>query len=192
MVLISHKSEKSLDLTEKLKTSAKVYDGKLLQVYRDVVTMAPGTEEIREVLRHPGAAVIVPYQGQSRFVLVRQFRHALGRETLEFPAGRLEPGEDPESCARRELAEETGYQAQSWSKLFSMHPAPGYTDELLHLYLAQDLIAGPSHPDDDEQVLTVEATLDQLLVMFHAGKITDAKTLTAILYLQAFPSALAL
>jgi ADP-ribose pyrophosphatase len=176
-----------LDLTEKLKTSEKIYDGKLLQVYRDVVTLAQGTEEIREVMRHPGAAVIVPHLGGDRFALVRQFRHALGRETLEFPAGRLDPGEDPQDCARRELAEETGYQAERWSKLFSLHPAPGYTDELLHLYLAQDLKAGPNHPDDDEQVLTVVATLDQLLHQFHAGTITDSKTVTAILYLQAFP-----
>jgi ADP-ribose pyrophosphatase len=181
-----------LDLTEKLKFSEKVYDGKLLQVYRDVVRLAEGTEEVREVMRHPGAAVIVPHLGEGRLVLVRQYRHALGRETLEFPAGRLDPDEAAEGCARRELAEETGYQAKRWTRLFATHPAPGYTDELLHLYLAQELVAGPSHPDDDEQVLITEASLDQLLQMFHAGEITDAKTVTAILYLKAFPESLSI
>jgi ADP-ribose pyrophosphatase len=181
-----------LDLTEKLKSSEKVYHGRLLQIYRDIVTLSHGAEEIREVMRHPGAAVIVPYLGDGRYVLVRQFRHALGRETLEFPAGRLDPGEDPENCARRELAEETGYQARRWRKLFSTHPAPGYTDELLHIYLAQELTAGPNHPDDDEQLLAIELTSVQLVHKFQTGEITDSKTVAAILYMRAFPETLSL
>jgi ADP-ribose pyrophosphatase len=175
-----------LDLTEILKSSRLVYDGKLLQVHRDVVSLEGGNEEIREVLRHPGASVVAPYLGDGRFALVRQYRHAIGRETLEFPAGRLDPGEAPLDCARRELAEETGYRTGQLRHLFSTHPAPGYTDELLHVFLAQDLIAGPNHPDGDEQILVEERTLDQLLTQFLEGKITDAKTAMTILYLKMF------
>lgn len=175
-----------MDLTEKLKRSQKVYEGKLLHVYRDVVTLSSGAEEVREIIRHPGAAVIAARRADGRFVLVRQYRHPIGRETLEFPAGRMDPGEDPLDCARRELEEETGYSAAGWRELFTMHPAPGYTDELLHIYLAEDLQDGQNHPDDDEQVAVTEAGLDELLEWIREGKITDSKTLSAILYLKTF------
>ncbi len=181
-----------MDLNERCQHSEKVYDGKLLQIYRDLVTLANGHEEVREVIRHPGAAVVVPHLGKGRYLLVRQFRYALRRETLEFPAGRLEPGEQPLDCARRELREETGYIAQRWTHLFSLHPAPGYSDELLEIFLAEGLTAGPSQPDEDEQVLAVQVSLKELLERFKAGRITDAKTNSALLYLKAFPQEQAL
>lgn len=175
-----------MELTEKFVRGEKVYDGKLLQVHRDIVALPDGSEEVREVIRHPGAAVVVPHLGHGRLVLVRQFRYALNRETLEFPAGRLDPQEDPLDCARRELAEETGYLAGKWRHLFSLHPAPGYTDERLEIYLAEDLSTGESHPDDDERVQLIEASFDQLVDWFQQGKITDSKTCAALLYLKAF------
>lgn len=176
-----------MQLTEIFKQGEKTFDGKLLKVHRDIVRMPDGREEVREVLRHPGAAVVVPHLGAGRYVLVRQFRYAIGTETVEFPAGRLDDGEDPLACARRELAEETGFRAQRWKLLFHLHPAPGYTDELLYIYLADGLTAGENHPDADELVLSEQATLDQLVIWFQEGKITDAKTAAAILFLKAFP-----
>ena len=172
-------------LTETLVRGQRVYDGKLLKVHRDVVQLPDGKEEVREVLRHPGAAVIVPHLGNHRFVLVRQFRYAINRETLEFPAGRLDSDEEPLVCAKRELSEETGYVASRWKHLFSMHPAPGYTDEILEIFLAEQLLSGPNNPDDDENLVIMEADLDQLIQWFREGKITDAKTCAAILHMKA-------
>jgi ADP-ribose pyrophosphatase len=174
-----------MKLTEEFLHGERVYDGKLLKVHRDVVRLPSGKEEIREVIRHPGAAVVVPHLGGGRFVLVRQFRYALNRETLEFPAGRLDASESPLRCAKRELAEETGYLSKRWKRLFTLHPAPGYTDEILHIFLAESLQPGASHPDDDENLLIVEATLEQLLNKLRKGQITDSKTSAAILFLKA-------
>lgn len=172
------------NLTETFLRGGRVYDGKLLKVHRDIVRLPDGGEEVREVLRHPGAAVVVPHLGQNRFVLVRQFRYAINYETIEFPAGRLDPQEEPLACAKRELSEETGYMAGVWKHLFSLHPAPGYTDERLEIFLAEQLVPGPSSPDADENLLIVECNLDQLVSLFQEGKITDSKTCSAILYLK--------
>jgi ADP-ribose pyrophosphatase len=179
-----------VDLKEELRRSEHVYGGKLLQVYRDVVVLSDGHEEIREVMRHPGAAVVVPYLGEGRFITVRQYRYPLDRETREFPAGRLDLDEDALACARRELAEETGYTAGWWKHLFSLHPAPGYTDEQLDIFLAGDLREGKSHPDADEQVVVEKTSLDELAEEFRRGRLTDSKTVAAVLYLKVFPEAL--
>ena len=174
------------NLRETFLSGQRVFDGKLLKVHRDVVRLLNGHEEVREVLRHPGAAVVVPHLGQNRFVLVRQFRYAINRETLEFPAGRLDPEEEALVCAQRELSEETGYAARRWQHLFSLHPAPGYTDERLEIFLAEELQPGSTNPDDDENLVTVEVNLDKLIEWLQEGKITDAKTCTALLYLKAY------
>lgn len=175
-----------MDFTEKFLRGKRVYDGKLLKVHRDVIAMPDGHEEVREVIRHTGAAVIVPHLGDGLYILVRQYRYALGCETLEFPAGRLDPGEDPLESARRELQEETGYQARRWDLLFQLHPAPGYSDERLWIYLAEDLQPGQSSPDADELLLTVKMSLDEALNKLRAGQITDAKTVAALLFLKAY------
>jgi ADP-ribose pyrophosphatase len=173
-------------LNENLVRSEEVYSGALLKIYRDIVETPDGHHEAREVLRHPGASVVVPHLSDNRFVMVRQFRYALDQETLEFPAGRLDPGENPENCARRELAEETGYQADCVTFLFKIHPAPGYTDEIIYVYLAENLTPGPSCPDPDEYLLTTTISLDDLMQRFKKGEITDSKTLNAIFYLSLF------
>jgi len=173
------------NLTEIFLHGQRVYDGKLLKVHRDIVRLPNGKEEVREVLRHPGAAVVVPHLGQSRFVLVRQFRYAINQEVIEFPAGRLDLDEEPLVCAQRERSEETGYIAGRWQHLFSLHPAPGYTDERLEIFLAEQLQPGLTNPDEDENLVIVEGNLDQLLQWFREGKITDAKTIAALLYLKA-------
>ncbi|MFH1734891.1 MAG: NUDIX hydrolase [bacterium] len=158
----------------------------MLQVHRDVVALSDGHEEVREIMRHPGASVIIPDLGDGRLVLVRQFRYALDRETLEFPAGRLDPGEDPETCAKRELAEETGYQAGKLDFLLKIHPAPGYTDELIYIYRASEMTAGKAHPDSDEELFTVEITVDELVEKLQQGILTDSKTINALLYYRCF------
>jgi len=163
-----------------------VYDGVLLKVFRDIVTLSDGHEEVREVMRHPGASIIIPDLGNGRLVLVRQFRYALDSVTLEFPAGRLDRGEDPETCARRELSEETGYRAGTLDYLFKIHPAPGYTDELIHIYHATELTEGKAHPDPDEELLIENHHIDGLLGMVKNGKITDLKTISALLYYRCF------
>ncbi|MCX6639488.1 MAG: NUDIX hydrolase [bacterium] len=175
-----------MDLTEKFVRGELVFEGRLLKVHRDVVQLPDGHEEVREVMRHPGAAVVIPYLDDGRIVMVRQYRYALSSETLELPAGKLDSDEDPLVCARRELSEETGYEANHWTHLFCTYPAPGYTDELLWIYLAEDLIPGPNHPDPDEQLLVVHMPLEQALLKIKQGQITDCKTLSALLFLQVF------
>ena len=175
-----------MDLTEKYLRGERVYDGKVLKVHSDIVAMPDGHEEVREIIRHSGAAVVVPQLDENRFVMVRQFRYAINRETLEFPAGRLDPGESPLECARRELAEETGYQARQWDYLFSIHPAPGYSDEQLWLYRARDLLPGQQNPDPDEIVLVTERSMDELQHKLEKGEITDSKTVSALLYLLKY------
>lgn len=180
------RGEEIVDLKETFLRGELVFDGNLLKVHRDVVSLVDGSERIREIIRHSGAAVIVPHLRDGRYVLVRQYRYAMGRETLEFPAGRLDPHEDPLSCARRELAEETGYAAERWERLFNMHPAPGYSDEELVIFMADDLRPGEAHADPDEPLEVIEATHKELLNLLKQGKITDSKTVAAILYLEAF------
>ncbi len=174
------------DLRETFLRGEPVYNGVLLKVFREVVAMPDGHEEIREVIRHPGASIIIPHLGNHRYVMVRQYRHAVSRVTLEFPAGRLDPGEDPAACAARELAEETGYTAGRIEPLFSIHPAPGYSDELIYIFRAEDLKPGRSRPDPDEYLAVVEITLEELQDRFQRGEITDSKTLNALFYLQLF------
>ena len=173
-----------MDLKEEFIRGQRVYDGKLLKVHRDVIAMPDGHEEIREVIRHSGASVIVPHLGNQRFVMVRQFRYALGRETLEFPAGRLDAGEDPLVCARRELKEETGYSAGYWEEIMTIHPAPGYSDEQIWIFRAEELKSGENNLDSDELVKVVELSLDELLERLKKGRITDAKTVAALLCLK--------
>lgn len=176
--------EVPVKLTEEYLKGEKVYDGKLLKVHRDSVQLANGHQEIREVIRHPGAAVIVPCLSDGRYVLVRQFRYALGRETLEFPAGRLDPGEDPLTCAQRELREETGYEAATWNRILLLHPAPGYSDERLWIYRAENLQAGTSNLDADELVQVTSIALDEILDRISRSEITDAKTVAAAFFLK--------
>ncbi|TKJ37627.1 ADP-ribose pyrophosphatase [candidate division LCP-89 bacterium B3_LCP] len=175
-----------MDFEEKFKSGGLVFDGKLLKLHRDIIRKPDGREEIREVIRHPGAAVIVPRLRDGRFVLVRQFRYALNRETVEFPAGKLDPGEDPLFCAQRELKEETGYYADDLKLLLKMQPAPAYSDEILWIYSAEDLTAGKNSPDSDELVSVELYTMDALFALYKRGEISDGKTVAALLHCKLF------
>lgn len=159
-----------------------LYDGARFQLV-DLQEEGPdGRVWPRQVVRHPGVAVVLPILDDGRVVLVRQYRTSLGRELLELPAGLLDPGEDPAAAARRELQEETGYRAQHWSRLLGFCAAPGLTDEIMHVYLARGLTPGPTSQDEDENV-TVELHAPQALMeMARRGQLDDSKTLIGVLY----------
>jgi len=159
-----------------------VYDGKIVRLEVDRVELANGHRTVREVIRHPGAVVVLPMHTDGRVVLVRQYRYPTGRVLLELPAGKLDAGEKPLDCARRELAEETGYRAVSWQALGSFFTTPGFTDEVLHAFAAQDL--GPAQdasPEPDEVLRLVELPLAEVERRAHTGELADAKSLATLL-----------
>ncbi len=155
--------------------SRTVYRGRTVNLRVERIELG-GREVIREVVEHRGASVIVPVRDDGRLVLVRQYRRAVDEVLLEFPAGTLEPGEDPESCARRELLEETGHEAVTIERLASIYPAPGYTSEVMHLFLARARQVGRTSPEGDEWIEVVLMGLDELLGKIRAGEVRDAKT----------------
>jgi len=170
-----------MELTEKKLDSRLVYDGGLLKVYRDTVELVNGRTAWRELIRHPGAVVMVPVDGEGYTYLVRQFRYPYDRVVLEVPAGKLEYGEDPFEAAKRELSEEIGAEASQWTDMGEMLPTPGYSDELQHVYLAQGLTFGESHPDEDEFLELVRLPLREAAEMAVDGRIQDAKTVAVLL-----------
>ena len=170
-----------MELNEKTLSSQLVYDGQLLKVYYDTVELVDGNTSWREVIRHPGAVVVVPIDSQGNVHMVRQFRYPYGRVLLEVPAGKLEPGEDPFSAAQRELSEEVGAQAAQWTPIGQMMPTPGFCDELQHVYLAQDLTFGEIHPDEDEFLEMARVPFEEMVHRIMSGEITDGKTIAAVL-----------
>jgi ADP-ribose pyrophosphatase len=147
----------------------------------DNVTLSNGLTTDVHILRHPGAAVIVPIKAGNRVVLIKQYRHAIGGYIWEIPAGTLVPPESPLGCARRELVEETGYSAERWEKLAEILPAPGYSDERMYIFLASDLKAAEQNLDEDELLDVHEIEFDQAMAMIAGGKIQDAKTISGLL-----------
>lgn len=170
-----------MELFEKTLTSQLVYDGRLLKVRMDTVELPNGKTSWREVIRHPGAVVVVPIDQAGNIHLVRQFRYPYGRTVLEVPAGKLEPGEDPFPAAQRELSEEIGATAGQWTELGQMLPTPGFCDELQHVYLSRELAFGPVHPDEDEFLEQVSMPLEEAVAMAVDGRLEDSKTVAAIL-----------
>ncbi|MFQ6118238.1 MAG: NUDIX hydrolase [Candidatus Bipolaricaulia bacterium] len=170
-------------------SSKQVYSGKLLILELLQVEGPDGRTREREVVRHPGAVVIVPLleeDGGQRVILVRQYRAPLDRELLEVPAGTLEPGESPLECAERELSEETGYRARRWEKIAECYSTPGFCDERLTLFLARELEPlGGNHPDEGEFLQIEKIPLEELKRMLKEGELEDAKTLIGLLALFA-------
>jgi len=161
-------------------SSRTAFEGQLLKVDVLDVELPGGIRSVREIVRHPGASVILPELPDGRFLFVRQFRKPLERVLTEAVAGTLDPGEIPEQCASRELREETGYTAGEFRKLGVIFPAPGYTDETLHVYHAGSLQGGQGpQPDADEKLEVVCLTPDEVDRLIVQGKIGDAKTLAA-------------
>lgn len=166
---------------EKTIYSKLLYKGKNFSFKTDEAELPNGKITTRDTVDHPGAVAIVPILDDGRILLVKQYRYSAGKELLEIPAGTIEKGEAPDTCARRELKEETGYNAGSMKKILAMYMAPGYSNEVIHLYFATELKAGESHAEEDESI-TIEAyTPDMLLEMIERNIIEDAKTIAGIL-----------
>jgi ADP-ribose pyrophosphatase len=164
--------------------SALAYDGHFIKVQRDAIRLPDGKTSTREYIRHPGAVVIIPLLDDGRVLLERQFRYPLHQVFIEFPAGKIDPNEDPLDCAKRELQEETGYTATDWRFACTIHNAIAYSDEHLDIFVAQGLTAGESRLDDGEFLETFAATLDDMLQWIREGKITDVKTVIGTFWLE--------
>ena len=170
-----------MDCTETALRREDIYSGRIITVHRDTVALPDGRESLREIVEHPGGVAVFAMDGQGRVALVRQFRYPLGEVTLELPAGKLEPGEDPRASGLRELAEETGLTPGTFLPLGSIASSPGILAERIHLFFARDLVQGEARPDDGEFVETLWVPYQDLLDMARRGEIQDGKTLAGIL-----------
>ena len=172
------------DLTEHFVSGETVYDGVLLEVHRDRVRLPDGAEAPREYIRHPGAVAIVALFEDGSILPERQFRYPHRRDFIEIPAGKVDPGEAHLATAKRELLEETGYAAAEWTRLGVIHTAIAYTDEAIELFLARKLTKGERQLDAGEFLETFIVPFDEAIGMIRDGKITDAKTVTALLWVE--------
>ncbi len=173
-------------LTEHCMNSATMAQGSLLTVKRDTVCLPNGSISHREYVLHPGAVVIVPLLPNGNVVLERQFRYPLRRVFIELPAGKIDPDEDVLETGQRELLEETGYTALNWIKLGVQHPCIGYSNEVIHTYLASHLTPGEHHRDEDELLEVFDLQLEACLTMVQRGEITDSKTIVALFMAQQY------
>jgi ADP-ribose pyrophosphatase len=164
--------------------SVQVFDGRLLKVFADRVRLPDGSESVREIIRHPGAVVIIAVLDNGKLLFERQFRYPLHSVFLELPAGKIDVGEHALDTAKRELREETGYKAKFWRHLGAMHPAIGYADECIEIYWAQGLSYIGSALDHDEIIEVSELSIADALLAVRDGEITDAKTITALMWAE--------
>jgi ADP-ribose pyrophosphatase len=173
-----------LHLKEVRVDSEVAYEGHFLKVQRDVVRLPDGNASKREFIRHPGAVVILPLFEDGSVLLERQFRYPLNQVFIEFPAGKIDPNEDPSDCAKRELQEETGYTATDWRFICTIHNAIAYSDEHLDIFLARGLKAGKSQLDEGEFLETFTAPVSDMLNWIREGKVTDVKTVIGAFWLD--------
>ena len=173
-------------MAERTVASRTVFEGRLLTLRVDEVALDNGRTATREIVQHPGAVGIVALTAGDELVLVRQYRKAAELLTLEIPAGTLGKGEAPADCARRELAEETGYGAAQLQPICSFYTAVGFCTELMHLFLARELLAGSAANEEDEDIEVLAMPVAQALTMVERGQIVDAKTVAGVLWAQLF------
>lgn len=171
-------------LREHTVSSQELLRGHFLHAFRDTVRLPDGREATREYVRHPGAVMVIAQLEDGRLVLERQYRYPVHNVMIEFPAGKLDAGEAPLACAKRELREETGYTAAAWAHAGVMHPVISYSTEFIDIWFAKGLVAGERKLDAGEFLDVFSATPAELLQWCRDGKITDAKTLTGALWLQ--------
>lgn len=180
------------DLTETKISSETLFQGKFLHAFRDHVSLPDGNVAFREYVVHPGAVMVIPLitrsDGEIEVVMERQFRYPVGQVMIEFPAGKLDPGETPFRCAQRELLEETGYSAVEWARAGVMHPVIAYSTEFIEIWFARELSTGAQSLDEGEFLEVFTATPAQLLQWCRDGQVTDAKTLAGAMWLQNYLS----
>jgi len=180
--------EVKIDLTETCISSEPVFDGKLLHARRDLVRLPNGEEATREYIVHPGAVLVIPVLPDGRLVFERQFRYPLNRSFIELPAGKIDPDEDPLITGQRELLEETGYTAEEWEFVATLHPCIGYSSEAIHIYLAQGLSLGDHSRDDEEFLEIFSMSLSDAMNAMQHGEITDGKTMIALFWADKYLS----
>ncbi len=167
---------------EKTISTKRIYEGKIINLRVDTVSLPNGGTALRELVEHPGGVGIVALTDDNEIILVKQFRKPLEMSIYEVPAGKMDKGdESPESCGRRELEEETGYSADEFIYLGYMYPSPGFVDEVTHLFLARGLHKGAAHPDEDEYLNTEKIDFEKAVEMTMNNEINDAKTVFGIL-----------
>ena len=165
---------------DQLLSTKRIYSGRVLKLDLDTVGLPNGRTTELEILRHPGASAVVPLKEDGRVVLIRQLRHAVGGFIYEIPAGKLDPQEDPRDCAARELEEEVGYRAGFLELLTSIWTAPGFTDEVIHIFQGTNLKKGTQALDQDEVLEIVEWPLEEAMARIQDGTIRDAKTIIGL------------
>jgi len=172
------------DLSEHRVSSRLVYDGKLLKVRSDSVRLPDGATAEREFIEHPGAVAVIALTDAGELVMERQYRYPLGRDMIEIPAGKIDPGEDPLATARRELMEETGYTAAQWRHVATIHIAIAYSNERIEIYLAKGLRQEGAKLDDEEFLEVFTLPLATALAWVRDGKITDSKTVSGLFWAE--------
>ena len=177
-------TEADRHLVETRLSQQELLRGHFLHAVRDQVALPDGGRATREYILHPGAVMVIPLLDDGRVVLERQWRHPIGQVMVEFPAGKLDPGEDRRACAARELREETGYTAREWAHAGVLHPVISYSTEFIDIWFARGLTAGERRLDAGEFLDVFAATPGELLTWCREGRVTDAKTLTGALWLQ--------
>lgn len=181
---IAGKPADDAHLVETRLASTEILKGHFLHAMRDTVGLPDGSQATREYVIHPGAVMIVAQGDDGRLVLERQYRYPVQAVMVEFPAGKLDPGEDSLACAQRELLEETGYTAREWARAGVLHPVISYSTEFIDIWFARGLVPGPRKLDAGEFLDVFTATPAELLAWCANGRVTDAKTLTGALWLQ--------
>lgn len=170
-----------MDMTELTTEHTRPYEGLIVHVDLDRVSLPNGHAASREVVHHPGGVAILPLNDDGTVTVVRQFRYPFAQVLTEIPAGKIEEGEDPRDCAVRELGEEIGAQAGELIDLGTVYPSPGFCHEMLYLYLARNLTYGPCHPDEDEFLEVVRIPFERMAEQVMNGQLRDGKTVTAVL-----------
>ncbi|WP_342537206.1 NUDIX hydrolase [Sporosarcina sp. FSL K6-3508] len=178
---------KVLKFEERTLSTEKIFTGKVISMQVDEVELPDGKIAKRELVKHPGAVAIIAITAERKLVLVEQFRKALERTMLEIPVGKIEPGEKPELTAIRELEEETGYRANSFKYLQTFSTSPGFADEIIHLYIAEDLekVDQPAASDEDEFIDVLEVTVEEAEELIANERIYDAKTVVGVWYVKS-------
>ncbi len=184
--ILEQRENKIMKLKEKVYKKNKIYKGRAVNFCNDEVVLPNGQTAGREYIDHPGAVAVVPFVNKTDIVFVRQYRYPVDKITYEIPAGKLDRNKKESllACVKRELKEETGYTAKKIKKLISFFPSTAFSNEELHIYTAEDLTAGETHPDEDEFIEKIIIPFKQAFEMIKSGKIKDAKTVIALLYLK--------